>query len=199
MIRLVLYDIAGVLYKERRLIPDVLTPLLKGEVSNEELLHRYQDRKKGEMTEEKFWEGVTDWKRKQEEFIKNLHAQDLTQVMNVQAEKKAILSNHFKVWADAIIKRDHLERYFDQIFISEEIGFAKPDKAAYEFVLRTMHVKAEETLFVDDQERNLIPAGELGIKTVWFRHDEKSTNFKPNFTITSLDEVAKIVETLNNR
>lgn len=55
--------------------------------------------------------------------------------------------------------------YFDKIYVSCEIGLAKPDKAIYEYVLKDGKMKADETIFVDDRELNTEGAKAAGIAT----------------------------------
>jgi FMN phosphatase YigB (HAD superfamily) len=53
--------------------------------------------------------------------------------------------------------------FFHQAYYSNEVGFRKPDKAIYEFVLQKENLIAEETFFVDDKAENVVAAKELGI------------------------------------
>ena len=55
--------------------------------------------------------------------------------------------------------------YFDKVYVSCEIGLAKPDKAIYEYVLKDGGMKAEETIFADDRKQNLTGAAEAGMQT----------------------------------
>lgn len=55
------------------------------------------------------------------------------------------------------------ERIFSQTFYSHLIGLRKPDKAAFQYVLGRGSIKAEKTLFIDDNEPNFKGAIECGI------------------------------------
>ena len=56
---------------------------------------------------------------------------------------------------------------FDFTILSCEAGYAKPDKEIYELALSKLPgVKPEEVIFVDDQERCLVPAKEMGMHTI---------------------------------
>lgn len=65
------------------------------------------------------------------------------------------------------VKTGLLEDYFDKIYYSHLMGYRKPDKAAFEYVLKKHNLVAEQTLFVDDTIGNLAPAKELGMKTFY--------------------------------
>jgi len=55
---------------------------------------------------------------------------------------------------------------FDKVYYSYEIGSHKPDLEAWEFVLRDAGIKAEETLFLDDNIHNIKASQELGFQAI---------------------------------
>lgn len=55
----------------------------------------------------------------------------------------------------------------DRVFLSHEIGVAKPDPAAFEYVLNNLGVDPEETLSVGNNAANdICPAVQLGMRAV---------------------------------
>jgi len=58
---------------------------------------------------------------------------------------------------------------FVKDFYSHEIHFGKPDVNSYLKVIKLSGVKPEETLFVDDLEKNIDGAQNAGLKTFWLR------------------------------
>ena len=58
------------------------------------------------------------------------------------------------------------EDYFEKIFLSYEMHQVKPDKDIFLQMLQEGGMKAEETLFIDDSERNCDAAAALGIQTI---------------------------------
>ena len=69
---------------------------------------------------------------------------------------------------------EHLERVssiwsmFDGIVISCRIRKVKPDIEIYQYLLNEHRLVAEETVFIDDTDVNLVAASTLGIKTIKF-------------------------------
>lgn len=53
--------------------------------------------------------------------------------------------------------------YFDKVYYSCRIGMRKPDAEIFEHVLRDNHLKASETIFIDDSSQHVKGAGECGI------------------------------------
>lgn len=61
---------------------------------------------------------------------------------------------------------EKLEDLFETVFLSYEMGMMKPDTRIYQEVLDKAGLKAEETLFLDDNADNIRGAAQLGIETI---------------------------------
>ncbi|WP_026630442.1 HAD family hydrolase [Dyadobacter alkalitolerans] len=59
-----------------------------------------------------------------------------------------------------------LDDLFETVFLSYEMGLMKPDPRIYQKVLEQAGLKAEETLFLDDNRDNIEAASKLGIDTI---------------------------------
>lgn len=57
-----------------------------------------------------------------------------------------------------------LKDLFDKTFLSFEMGLRKPDTKIYKTALDQAHIKAEETIFIDDSLQNVEAAEVVGIK-----------------------------------
>ena len=80
----------------------------------------------------------------------------------------AILSN-----SDLLNSTKYTERgwysYFNPIILSHELGIIKPDIRIYEVALAKLGIPSNQCVFIDDQEKVLIPARELGMETILFK------------------------------
>ncbi|HEV7349841.1 HAD family phosphatase [Telluribacter sp.] len=65
-----------------------------------------------------------------------------------------------------------LDGLFEKLFLSYEMGLMKPDPEIYHQVLLEAGIRAEETLFLDDNADNIRAAAEIGIHTI---HVQKPT------------------------
>lgn len=72
--------------------------------------------------------------------------------------------------ADAL---DFLE-YMDGGILSYRDRVIKPDTKIYQLLLDRYGLRAEESVFLDDTEKNLPPAEALGIRTILFRDREQA-------------------------
>tara|TARA_R110002012_G_scaffold322096_1_gene555394 strand:+ start:81217 stop:81819 length:603 start_codon:yes stop_codon:yes gene_type:complete len=82
-----------------------------------------------------------------------------------------LLSNTNELHIRAVIKSmgilnfNRFKACFEQFYLSHEINLRKPELSIYEYVLSQNHLKAEETLFIDDMLENTLAAETIGIKT----------------------------------
>ncbi|MBJ7881708.1 HAD family hydrolase [Gelidibacter salicanalis] len=96
----------------------------------------------------------------------------LEYVQQLAAEKKyklILLSNTNELHINWIKENvgffEEFKDNFDAFYLSHEIQLRKPNPNIYEFVLNENNIKAEESLFIDDTEENIISAAKLGIHT----------------------------------
>ncbi|QYS90344.1 HAD family phosphatase [Flavobacterium covae] len=61
---------------------------------------------------------------------------------------------------------------FEKVYFSSEIGFRKPEKEAFEFILKKHELTPKRTLFVDHEKQNIEIASSLGMH-VWHLQIEK--------------------------
>lgn len=89
-----------------------------------------------------------------------------------------------------------LEEFFDQILISGELGFGKPDPSFFEEALRRSGVRAREALmFGDSLERDILGARGVGIRGVRVeRSDFGAPSSDPDLpTIRDLHEISPLI------
>lgn len=65
-------------------------------------------------------------------------------------------------------KRFEFLSWFDGIVVSGDEQMRKPQPEFYQLLLKRYHVNAAESLFIDDNFRNILAARELGINTIHF-------------------------------
>ena len=68
-----------------------------------------------------------------------------------------------------------IHEIFEKVYYSHDMGLRKPDAKIFEIILKNHQLKAEETLFIDDIEANLVPARSLRIHTI--RYERKMNLF----------------------
>ena len=83
-----------------------------------------------------------------------------------------------------------IDRYFDAVLTSIDIGHVKPSPEAYATALRRLNVGAAETIFVGHDQDELDGARRCGLTAVAFNHDE---GVVANRYIRHFDELVPIV------
>lgn len=71
---------------------------------------------------------------------------------------------------------EHLDCYFEKIYLSHLIGARKPEAGAYEIILRENNLSAEETLFIDDSPQHVEGAKKVGLHAIWLQPGMKITD-----------------------
>lgn len=79
-----------------------------------------------------------------------------------------LLSNTNESHYGFLSSKYKVDRHFKELILSHVVGFTKPDRRIYEEVLKRSGLKAHECVFIDDLERNVQAAAELGMNTVRF-------------------------------
>jgi len=88
------------------------------------------------------------------------------------SESLSRLRRQFKIGCLSNTNEIHAKRYhelgllahFDDVFLSHEIGFLKPDEGAFQCVLNSWGVDPSEILFFDDNEENVEAARNVGVR-----------------------------------
>jgi len=140
--------------------------------------------KLGEITEDEFWTsfaGELLIKEPQEQLVQEL--KDMIRLFLVPNDdvfnyakslkskfKIGILSNTTKEWVTYHNEHFQLDADFDAAVYSCAVHAVKPEKHIYEVVVTKLGVKPDQCVFVDNHERNLGTAKELGMHTVLFKN-----------------------------
>ena len=87
--------------------------------------------------------------------------------------KKIIFTNGSRAHAENVTKKIGIDKLFDGIFDIRDSEFIpKPSKEPYKKLVENYKIEPQYCIFFEDIARNLKPAHELGMKTVWIKNDE---------------------------
>ncbi|NQU98028.1 HAD family phosphatase [Candidatus Woesearchaeota archaeon] len=109
---------------------------------------------------------------------------NVAKTLKSKGYKVFILSNQMNSKTAAIRNHNDLS-FFDHCFFSNEIKMMKPDKDIFEYFIGKTHLNPNECIFIDDHERYLIPARELGFNTILFKNLEQLKKDLSSFGIKS--------------
>ena len=113
--------------------------------------------------------------------------------------KKIIFTNGSKAHASNVTSRIGIEQLFDGVFdIVDSDFYPKPSIEPYKKIIENYKIEPEYCIFCEDIARNLKPAYELGMKTVWIENnepwaakysDEEFVNYKTGSLTNFLKEI----------
>ena len=87
--------------------------------------------------------------------------------------KKIIFTNGSRAHASNVTSRIGIEQLFDGVFdIVDSDFYPKPSIEPYKKIIENYKIVPEYCIFFEDIARNLKPAYELGMKTVWIENNE---------------------------
>ncbi len=86
--------------------------------------------------------------------------------------KIALLSNNNKEYCEEYLYKPGLDKLFDILVISYQIGYRKPSPEIYQILIEKLGLKPEEILFVDDDPTKLPAAEKQGMKTPLYKSVE---------------------------
>jgi putative hydrolase of the HAD superfamily len=69
----------------------------------------------------------------------------------------------------AALRRVDLERHLDKVYCFKNIGYKKPAREFFEYILRDLGLPPEQVIMVgDDYVADVLGAQQAGLKAVWF-------------------------------
>ncbi len=111
-----------------------------------------------------------------------------------------IVSNGTTAVQQGRIESAGIAPLFEEIFLSEEIGYVKPQKEFFDVCFSRIECLDPATaIIVGDSLTSDIQGGiNAGIRTCWFdlRGKGNHTSIEPDFVITSLEELAPLLKTI---
>jgi len=97
-------------------------------------------------------------------------APDLDAALDRLDGRKVIFTNADMAHADRVLARLGIAHHFDAVFDIVEADFVpKPAAEVYDTLIERFAIEAQSAVMVEDIARNLEPAANLGMTTVWVR------------------------------
>jgi putative hydrolase of the HAD superfamily len=109
----------------------------------------------------------------------------------------SIITNGFKEVQYIKMEESGLSKYFDHIFISEEVGFNKPSLDIFNHAMKISGAGiADNCLMIGDSlEADIYGAISAGMKAIYYSTENKIDESKNNFiTVNSLNQIINILK-----
>ncbi len=97
---------------------------------------------------------------------------DLSDALGRLPGRKVIFTNGSTGHANNVTRHLGIDHHFDATFdIVDSAYTPKPDRGVYAKMAADLDIDPASAIMIEDMARNLIPAAEMGMKTVWVRTD----------------------------
>lgn len=191
MIKNIIFDLSEVIisgYHETEKIIERQYAIPEEEFKKQKLFkyEYFLDLMRGDLSEEEYLEELlqgTNWNLSLEQ-LKIAIRQNLNRpipgTMEIVKQLKAkgkyqliLLSDHAREWMEYIEEKNKDLKIFDKKIFSYDIGAVKSDEQTFKTVLEQAGIVADETLLIDDYEKNVKNAEAVGIHGIVFENAEQ--------------------------
>ncbi len=108
-----------------------------------------------------------------------------------------VVSNGFRFVQESRVKIGGFDKYFKELFLSEDIGIQKPDVRFFDYCYEKIgHPPKEDLILIGDSLSADIKGGNnFNIETIWFNINNAPHNpeIKATYTVNKLSEIKDIL------
>lgn len=118
---------------------------------------------------ERLGTSVAEWKQEFDEFGGNdQRVLDFIIELRARGYKVGLLTNVSRGRMPELFGPGELEKYFDTVVASGDVGYAKPEAQAYEVTADRLSVRLGECVMIDDREEYCIGARGVGMRAILY-------------------------------
>ena len=124
---------------------------------------------------------------------------EVPETLKTLKEKKfklAILSNGTPSLLDELVKSNHLDNLFDDIFSIEQVGVYKPNSRVYDMPIKKYNINKSEVAFLSANTWDVSGGGNYGYQSIWVNRNNyifDNLDFRPKYQITDLKKLIQLV------
>jgi len=126
-----------------------------------------------------------------EDLLKNLHQTTAVLIAGTNGETETQKQR---------LELTGFNKFFDRVYISDEVGSAKPSPAFYKPIFATYSdMTTDNTLMIGDGIASDMKGGQaVGLDTVWvnFKHDSLPDDVQVTYEVESMEEMRKLLQDL---
>ena len=118
--------------------------------------------------------------------------EEVPETLKTLKEKKfklAILSNGTPSLLDELVKSNHLDNLFDDIFSIEQVGVYKPSSRVYDMPIKKYNINKSEVAFLSANTWDVSGGGNYGYQSIWVNRNNNifdNLDFRPNIKLQIL-------------
>ncbi len=165
---------------------------------NEKRMEFAEQNLKGDLEAFKYFGLVKPPWHKEDEIL-YADAEDILSMLYNKGYKIGVIANQ-SLGTSERLEKWGLLKYIDIVAASAELGISKPDERIFMKALEMADCLAKESVMIGDRlDNDIYPAKRLGMKTIWIKQGfaiyqkPKISDYEPDYTISNLTELKKIV------
>ncbi len=193
----IIFDVMGVIFTVGDDTNDLLVPFIQDinkNISKDKINEVYLEASLGHISSARFWEmtGIAhgdSYINIEKEYLDTRLTID-EQFIEVATRLRdyynlAILSNDVSEWSSYLRKKYGINEVVNFSIISGDVGCRKPSEKIYRIALEKIGAEAKDCLFIDDRNKNLVPAMDVGMRVLRFLRDDMECTLKDVETANS--------------
>jgi len=193
-IKLIAFDLFGVIISEGHMVSNVLMPLLGNNYHKQQVKSFYHQYTLGEIEEQEFWNGIGfhTIPPVREQFLDAFELDADVEKVTGELSKRyqlAILSNLAADWGLYLSDKFKFAQTYSPKIISGEVCCGKPDRNIYQALIKSCDYEPGKIAFIDDRLENLVVAHDLGMTTIHYCREVDKHAYQADFTITKLSQL----------
>ena len=121
---------------------------------------------------------------------------DTLKTLKEKKFKLAILSNGTPTLLDELVKSNHLDNLFDDIFSVEKVGVYKPNSRVYDMPITKYNIDKNEVAFLSANTWDVSGGGNYGYQSIWVNRNNNifdNLDYKPDIQIKNLGELVNLI------
>jgi len=192
MIKLIVFDMAGVLTSSWEFVPCILKETkIDYNLFNQIMRSDYDNFLKGIITSDEFWDLFN--KKTGKKVSENLFIKCFNPVLNYELIE--YVKNNIDISIKKVIGTNapldhyliHKERgdykYFDKVYCSSSIGYKKPEENFFIHIIKNERILPEEVLYFDDNGNYVQVSKDIGINGFHYKGFSSFKEAIENFNI----------------
>ena len=121
---------------------------------------------------------------------------DVLKSLKDKKYKLAILSNGTPSLLNELVKSNHLDKIFDDIFSIEEVGIYKTAAKVYDIPVKKYQIQKNNICFLSANTWDVSGSGNYGYNSIWVNRNNSifdNLDYKPTYQIKNLKEIINLL------
>ena len=193
---------AGLHVDEKTAYQDIFDLYMEKGWENQQVFDDYLTQTTGEVSHKILAAGIVSYRRAREATLLVYPNVNKTLIQLIKMGiKLAVVSDAPSREAWMRLYYLNLHHVFDPVLTFDDTGVRKPSPKPFKLALKGLNVKPEEALMIGDwPERDVVGAGQIGMKTVFARYGDTfdTIDSGANYDVNDIYELVGIIDELND-